>query len=186
MDCRDGADVRNCTRVFQNVVYFTPEDIPVDCPATGDALGICISECDRNDECSSAGEICCSNRCGRTCLKGIPLTPLCSSIRGLRDLSERLGQFRPSCDTDGSFSEVQCHEGFCWCVDVVSGQPVTEGVRSETPPVCGRCQLPDGDGGLMRVGESYRTSDGCNTWYAIIFRERERSGSRSLSQSEGF
>jgi hypothetical protein len=33
--------------------------------------------------------------------------------------STRMGQFRPSCEADGSYSSKQCHgsTGYCWCVD---------------------------------------------------------------------
>lgn len=165
VDCRDGADVRNCTEIFRNVYYLTLEDIPMECPAMEDSLGVCINECVGNDGCDD-GKICCSNGCGRTCMKGMQVSPLCLSIRGQRDTTNLLGQFRPSCEEDGSFSGVQCHEGYCWCVDVVSGQPITEGVQSGRP-VCGGCRVAGGEG-MVRMGENYRTEDGCNTWYVKL------------------
>lgn len=168
VDCRDGADIRNCTRRFQNAYYLTSEDIPVQCPDTGDVLGVCIQECVANDGCDD-GKICCSNGCGRACTKGTQVNPLCSSIRGQRDADRLLGQFQPTCEEDGSFSGVQCHEGYCWCVDVTTGQPVADGVRSERPECLG-CRVRNGDG-IIRVGENYRTDDGCNTWYVGILAQ---------------
>ena len=70
IDCRDGADIRNCTGQFRNVYYLRREDIPVVCPDAGDSLGVCVSECEGNDDCDD-GEVCCFNGCGHTCREGI-------------------------------------------------------------------------------------------------------------------
>ena len=32
-----------------------------------------------------------------------------------------LGQYRPQCDEEGNYKSMQCHEGYCWCVDTESG-----------------------------------------------------------------
>ncbi|XP_031563837.1 nidogen-2-like [Actinia tenebrosa] len=34
-----------------------------------------------------------------------------------------LGQYRPKCDKYGAFEKIQCHEGYCFCVDTRSGVP---------------------------------------------------------------
>lgn len=38
-------------------------------------------------------------------------------LAGTKKEPLRLGQFIPSCDADGHFKKVQCHEGSCFCVD---------------------------------------------------------------------
>ena len=73
VDCSDGADIRNCTRNFQNVYYLRQADIPTMCPNTADLLGACVIECSNNSECRD-GNICCSNGCGRTCMEGIEVS----------------------------------------------------------------------------------------------------------------
>ena len=37
-----------------------------------DVAGICVEECSSDDDCS-AGELCCSNGCGHTCVPGVPV-----------------------------------------------------------------------------------------------------------------
>ncbi len=162
LDCNDGADVKNCTEGFSNVYYLTERDIPVHCPASSDSLGACVIQCDSDDNCTS-GTICCENGCGQTCVTGNRFQILCPSILRQSMQSDRLGMFRPECQDDGTFSPVQCHgsTGYCWCVDIDSGQPISEGVRGERP-VCGSCTRRDGE--EVAVGESYRSEDGCNTW----------------------
>ena len=133
LDCRDGSDARNCPTEFDNTFY--PQDIPRQCPNATGLIGACVVECSGDDDCENGG-LCCSNGCGRTCMRGEPVTPLCPAL--LRQTSSSLiGAFVPSCERDGSFSQVQCHgsTGFCWCVDTTSGQPLSEGVRGE--PDCG-------------------------------------------------
>jgi hypothetical protein len=164
-DCQDGADVRNCSKSFQNAYYLTPEDLPMECPPVADALGVCVTECNNGHDTCDENEICCENVCGHTCSQGIPTSPLCPNIHDLKGIPE----FRPSCEADGNFTDVQCLGDYCWCVDVISGQPVTEGVQSQRP-VCHGCQVPNVDM-VIRVGESYTTKDGCNTWYGKCTRE---------------
>ena len=162
LDCRDGRDVRNCTTTFSNVNYLTYEDLPLTCPDLRDTVGVCISNCRSDSECNG-GKKCCSNSCGtQTCMAGIPPTYLCQIIRRQSEASGLLGRFSPHCQPDGSFKEMQCHERYCWCVDVISGQPVSEGMIGKRHCSDSKCV---GTGGLMlSSGESQRSADGCNTW----------------------
>ena len=144
---------------------MTPESIPSTCPSISDSLGTCVNECTSNSNCTNR-TICCSNGCGRSCVPGILTRSICQSIVYQSDQNHS-DIYRPQCEEDGTFSQVQCDNstdnttGYCWCVDVTTGQPVTEGVRGRRPQ-CNSCRRT---GGLItRVGESYSTSDGCNTW----------------------
>ena len=131
LDCRDGSDARNCPTEFDNTFY--PQDIPRQCPNATGLIGACVVECSGDDDCENGG-LCCSNGCGRTCMRGEPVTPLCPAL--LRQTSPSLiGAFVPSCERNGSFSQVQCHgsTGFCWCVDTTTGQPQGDGMRGERP-----------------------------------------------------
>ena len=157
LDCEDGADSRNCSRNFVNVQYLTPTDL-TECPMV-DPFGLCTNDCKTDQNCD-LGEICCSNgRCASSC--GIQeAQPQCLVVQRNQGTS---GVFQPSCEEDGSFSEVQCDERerkYCWCVDIVSGQPVSEGQVGI--PNCMKCLEPSGN--EILVGESYTQEDGCNRW----------------------
>lgn len=145
-------------------MYLPRQAIPVVCPKQNDLLGICSNECDSDSGCDN-GEICCSNGCGRTCMVGTQGNSLCLSLLRQGENQRLPVNFRPSCDDDGDFTEVQCHNASCWCVDIISGQPVSKGVVGERP-VCGRCQTPAGVD--VSVGEFFSTEDGCNTWQVLI------------------
>ena len=40
----------------------------VECPAPGDGFGTCVQACNNDSDCKT-GELCCSNGCGRECMK---------------------------------------------------------------------------------------------------------------------
>ena len=48
-------------------------------------------------------------------------------------------------------------------MDVVSGQPASDGVPEAEELACGGCRRPNGEGELS-VGDSTSSDDGCNTW----------------------
>ena len=49
------------------------------------------------------------------------------------------GAFLPSCKEDGSFTDTQCHEGYCWCVNKRGKEVVDTRKRFEKPD-CKRCK----------------------------------------------
>lgn len=49
-------------------------------------------------------------------------------------------------------------------MDVISGQPVSDGVEEGEGLECGGCRRPRDDEEEISVGDSYSTEDGCNTW----------------------
>ena len=50
-----------------------------------------------------------------------------------------LGTSMPVCNEDGSFKMMQCHEGYCWCVDG-QGNKVAERTKRFEKPQCERCE----------------------------------------------
>ena len=101
---------------------------------------------------------------------------LCNRLQNL--IASVAPQFQPECTDDGRFARKQCFGGYCWCVDVVSGQPVSDGVEEgEADDLqCTGCmrigdeedsedsEVTDDEGEEISVGDSYSTEDGCNTW----------------------
>ena len=49
-----------------------------------------------------------------------------------------LGQYKPSCDADGHFNRVQCHEGYCFCVDERGIPDFSTKVRFSKPKCAGK------------------------------------------------
>ena len=161
LDCRDGSDARNCGTPFANVYYLTHQDVPLACPDMLDTLGTCTDDCDRTN--CNDGNICCESSCGQTCTAGTPRTPLCPSVQSQNERTGLLGRFIPRCNQDGSFLEVQCHEHYCWCVNVLTGDPVSDGIEGEEPQ-CGGFRCEGTDGVMLGIGESQMSGDGCNMW----------------------
>ena len=109
------------------------------CPEVEEGVaGVCVEEC--GEGCGD--ELCCSSGCGHVCTEGVPLTPLCASVRDHAMNTSMMGAFVPQCETDGSFSTVQCHAStaFCWCVSEDTGEPISDMVRFRTP----QCSELDG------------------------------------------
>ncbi len=164
LDCSDHSDAENCSRGLDAVVYLQPSDIPRQCPDARNFPAVCDAPVCRPGECPE-GQLCCDTGCGSmTCSTGVPSRPICPSMSEQPQLGGLIGAFRPSCAEDGSFSEVQCHgsTGYCWCVDVESGQPVSDGVRGR--PSCAGCVRDSGE--AIPIGTSFSSADGCNTWYS--------------------
>jgi len=86
--------------------------------------------------CDSATSICCPNDCASSvCVYRTGPEPCHVAQRivseGNTSQDLMLGRFSPECDSDGHFNTVQCHEHYCWCVDVHTGKPESETVASE-------------------------------------------------------
>lgn len=65
-----------------------------------------------------------------------PVETLCTRmLAGTKKKPLRLGQFIPSCDADGHFNKVQCHEGSCFCVDE-RGIPDLSTKTTSSKPEC--------------------------------------------------
>ncbi len=160
LDCRDGSDETSCnTTPFTGVVNLTP-DLAIECPDQGNTYCTRSRNCEANRECSN-GTICCDTQCrGKTCMRGNPLG--CVGIRHKQRQSGLLGAFVPVCQDDGSFNVTQCHERYCWCVDVQSGQPTSDAVLVPAMPQC--TSYVGRNNQTLRIGETEASRDGCNTW----------------------
>ena len=111
-------------------------------PLRDDVAGICVEECSSDDDCQSS-EKCCSNGCGHSCTRAVTIphynpptnTPGSQACQLLLNQITRntslIGAYVPQCNSDGSFSSVQCHSstGYCWCVNVQTGEAVSGFVR---------------------------------------------------------
>ena len=113
---------------------------PMECPETNsDLMGTCLTDdpClpEGNGDCGS-GKLCCSNGCGVVCKTGIVPTPLCPAVKSkAQNMSSGLvGAYIPQCEESGDFSQIQCHEGYCWCVDSQTGKATTQPIRGQ--PTC--------------------------------------------------
>ncbi|XP_019849112.1 PREDICTED: kielin/chordin-like protein isoform X2 [Amphimedon queenslandica] len=142
---------------------------PMSCPAI-DKRGACIIEaaCAENaDTTCDSGKLCCSNGCGTVCTTGLLPSPLCTAVKlkATNSSSGLLGAYIPQCKENGDFSEIQCHEGYCWCVDVKTGKATTQPARSH--PVCNATTTTavtcKSGGNTYAVGDSFKATDGCNT-----------------------
>ena len=115
------------------IPYHAP---PLRCPEVpADVAGICSEECNQTGGCGNEGELCCSNGCGHVCVQGVYPAPLCEAIRDEVMNSSLVGAFVPECDANGSFASIQCHgsTGYCWCVAMETGEPVTDTLRFQMP-----------------------------------------------------
>ena len=57
-----------------------------------------------------------------------------------------LGRFVAQCGADGSYKPVQCHEGYCWCVD--KGGREINNTRGRAQPNCASNGNQNGKGWL--------------------------------------
>ena len=118
--------VSNTTNVYHSIVG-SPS---LSCPETDkDHAGICIEECSVDVECDD-GHKCCSNGCGHSCVKGVPVPysepPLqCPSYIPSTNCTK-------NCHNDSSCDERElcCSTG--WCMACVEGEvpaPLCSAVR---------------------------------------------------------
>ena len=132
VDCRDRSDEQGCISDLPINTNFIAH-IPRQCPNVNDRLADCErSECRSDSDCDDVNHLCCPTSCGQSlCMEAEEITPRCPALRRFLlasvNSTSLLGAFMPNCESDGSFSPVQCHERFCWCVDIQDGYPLSEG-----------------------------------------------------------
>ena len=52
----------------------------------------------------------------------------------------QFGLLLPECNADGSFKQIQCNEGYCWCVDE-NGEELTHTLSKFARPQCNRSKF---------------------------------------------
>lgn len=138
-------------RAAVNLPYY---DIPLTCPPHILSLSIdsatCDLECQSNAQCPGS-KICCRSGCSSSCQVGQTPPAACNAVRALletlnnahdsdADTDEEddaegndgplLGQYVPGCLQDGYFNPVQVWENNLWCVNVVTGEPVSSAYQA--------------------------------------------------------
>ena len=117
--------------------YEVPPVCPPDIVALSDDSDACDVECQLDDQCPGE-KICCRSSCSSSCQYGRIPPNSCEVVREI--LEERdeaagedrvpLGRFLPGCLENGFFSPVQTWENYRWCVNVVTGEPISEAYTS--------------------------------------------------------
>ena len=131
---------RTASRTASPPVISAPYvEPPLSCPNVTDSVGLCVMDlaCTGNtNRTCDPGKLCCFNGCSPVCTTGITPTPLCPAVKlkATNGTSGLLGVYVPQCKENGEFSQIQCHEGYCWCVDRQTGKATTQPSRSQ--PVC--------------------------------------------------
>ena len=132
-----------CGRACMTPTLIPFYNIPPVCPETNirDLFRSCdITEesCSMRSDCDD-DELCCRDRCGRRCKDTITSSTPCFDVVNqiIVPLSGSNVMYTPSCDSDGTFSPVQCDATrLCWCVDVRNGRPVSSYSPRGTRPQC--------------------------------------------------
>ena len=118
-------------------------NIPPVCPQTDllDQFGVCAitnQSCSNNSQCRDS-ELCCRSRCGKTCQRAVRSSTPCYTVNHqILPTRRPPGMYVPACTNDGLFSPIQCRAstGFCWCVNVRTGQPTTSYYPRGVRPQC--------------------------------------------------
>lgn len=118
------------------------ENVSFDCPELSGGCSLEVSECEYGPRVDEEGCIVCE------CAEPAEGPELSQCEKEAIDSSQNLDSYHPACQTDGSYSPLQCYHQDCWCVDSQSGvevpgtrKPIAEGA---THMDCS--SSPDGNG----------------------------------------
>ena len=120
-------------------IPYVPLPKATGCPPPDDVP--CVDDEEREGSCRDPkfacgeGEVCCDNGCSSAvCLGRSELVPCFTAreiLEGNGTGQALMGAYRPQCNEDGHFRHIQCHEHFCWCVESLTGRPLSDIVPFE-------------------------------------------------------
>ena len=87
----------------------------------------------KNCSSCSGDDLCCDS----VCTKGV-LPPQPCNVVVANSYPSPLGAYVPRCSSDGNFAPIQCRgsTGYCWCVDISDGKPLSAAVPPGQQPNC--------------------------------------------------
>ena len=148
---------RGCGSTCREAVNLPYYKVPLTCPpqvvALSDESDVCDVECLSDSQCSG-DRVCCRSGCSSSCQVGMMPPEPCHIVRqlieGMDDRDDEddedggtnngggpalVGQFVPGCLEEGYFNPVQIWENNGWCVDVVTGKPISVAYTLSDDPV---------------------------------------------------
>ena len=145
---------RGCGSSCRTAVSLPYYDVPFVCPpqilSLSSDSATCDLECQSDAQCPGS-KICCRSGCSSSCQVGQSPPAACNVVRELLETLNRrdddddddnadengeendrplLGQYVPTCMNEGFFNPVQVWENHLWCVNVVTGQPVSSAYQA--------------------------------------------------------
>ncbi|PIO72370.1 WAP-type 'four-disulfide core [Teladorsagia circumcincta] len=139
-----------------------PRWSPGTCPPATTSNSDCSRRCLIDEQCS-AGQRCCFNGCGLSCVAA----GVHARLAALEIRESDSSIFVPECDSSGEYTSIQAHYGLKWCVDT-SGREVP-GTKTTHQPNCKAPRACPVRACSKHCPFGYRTdNDGCTVCDCIV------------------